>query len=115
MNAINDILVIVDPTAEKNPAVDKAALLAQKLGARLELFVCDTKASREVRLAAHAGKPADQPFLVSLKASLEDLARPIRAAGLGGTAEGEWAGPFPAALIDRARRTAGDLIVKDTH
>ena len=27
MNAINNILVIVDPTAEKHPAVDKAALL----------------------------------------------------------------------------------------
>ncbi|HXS90097.1 MAG TPA: universal stress protein [Steroidobacteraceae bacterium] len=115
MNAINNILVIVDPTAEKHPAVDKAALLAQQLGARLELFVCDTKASREVRLAAHAGKPADQPFLVSLKASLEDLARPIRARGLDVTTEVECADPLHAALIDRARRTTADLIVKDTH
>ena len=59
MNAINNILVIVDPTTGKHPAVDKAALLAQKLGARLELYICDTKASREVRAAAHAGKRAD--------------------------------------------------------
>jgi universal stress protein E len=115
MNAINNILVIVDPTAEKHPAVDKAALLAQKLDARLELYVCDTKASRELRLAAHAGKPGDQPFLVNLKGFLEDLARPIRARGLDVTTELECADPLHAALIDRARRTTADLIVKDTH
>ena len=82
MNPINSILVIVDPTAERHPAVEKSALLAQKLGARLELYVCDTKASREVRLAAHARKKTDQPFLANLKMFLEELAKPIRQRGL---------------------------------
>jgi universal stress protein E len=115
MNPVNSILVIVDPTAERHPAVEKAALLAQKLDARLELYVCDTKASRQVRLAAHAGKQADQPFLVNLKAFLEDLARPLRQRGLDVTTEIECADPLHSALIDRARRTSADLIVKDTH
>ncbi len=115
MNPINSILVIVDPTAELHPAVEKAAALAQKFGARLELYVCDTKASREVRLAAHAGKRADQPFLMSLKAFLEDLAMPIRELGVDVTTEVECADPLHAALIDRARRTTADLVVKDTH
>ena len=115
MNPIKSILVIVDPTAEQHPAVEKSALLAQKFGARLELYVCDTKASREVRLAAHAGQRADQPFLVNLKAFLEDLAKPIRERGLDVTTEIECADPLHAALIDRARRTTADLIVKDTH
>lgn len=115
MNPIKSILVIVDPTAERHPAVEKSALLAQKFGARLELYVCDTKASREVRLAAHAGQRADQPFLVNLKAFLEDLAKPIRQRGLDVTTEIECADPLHAALIDRARRTTADLIVKDTH
>lgn len=115
MNAIRNILVIVDPTAGKHPAVDKAALLAQKLGARLELYICDTKASREMRLAAQGGKRTDQPLLVNLKAMLEDLARPIRARGVDVTTEVECADPLHAALIDRARRTTADLVVKDTH
>jgi universal stress protein E len=89
--------------------------LAQKLGARLELYVCDTKASREVRLAAQARKRTDQPVQVSLKAFLEDLARPIRERGLDVTTEVECADPLHAALIDRARRATADLIVKDTH
>jgi universal stress protein E len=115
MNSLNSILVIVDPTAEQHAAVEKGAFLAQKLGARLELYVCDTKASREVRLAAHAGKRTDRPLHVNLKAFLEDLATPIRERGLDVTTEVECADPLHAALIDRARRTTADLVVKDTH
>lgn len=115
MNPLDKILTIVDPTAKRHPAVEKSALLAQQLGARLELYVCDTKASREVRLAAQAGKGADRPFLVNMKAFLEELAGPIRKRGIDVTTEVECADPLHAALIDRARRTTADLIVKDTH
>jgi hypothetical protein len=49
MGYIKQILVIVDPTSAEHAAVEKAALLAKKFNARLELFVCDTKAAREMR------------------------------------------------------------------
>jgi universal stress protein E len=115
MNPIRNILVIVDPTAELHPAVDKGALLAEKLVARLELYVCDTKASREIRIAAHARSHAKEPFVVDLKSKLEELARPLRERGLDVATEVECADPLDVALIDRARRTTADLIVKDTH
>ena len=115
MNPIKSILVIVDPTAERHPAVAKAALLARQLAARLELFICDTRAAREMRWAAHAAKRAEQPFVMNLKAFLEDLARPMRERGVDITTEVECADPLHIALIDRARRTTADLIVKDTH
>lgn len=115
MNPIRNILTIVDPTAEDHPAVDKAALLAGKLDARLELYICDTKAAREARFAAHARSHAKEPFVVDLKSILEELARPLREQGLDVTTEVEHADPLHVALIDRARRTTADLIVKDTH
>jgi universal stress protein E len=115
MNPLRNILVIVDPTAESHPAVEKAALLAQKLDARLELYICDTKAARDVRIAAHARNNPQQPLVVDLKSILEELARPLREQGLDVTTEVECADPLHAALIDRARRTTADLIVKDTH
>jgi universal stress protein E len=115
MNRINNILAIVDPTTSEQPAVNKAARLAEKLGARLELFVCDTKASREARMAAHAREPSHQPFLASVKALLESLADPLRARGLDVTTETECADPLHAALVDRTKRTSADLVVKDTH
>lgn len=115
MNPIRNILVIVDPTAEQHPAVDKAALLAQKLDARLELYVCDTKASRDVRIAAYARSHSNEPFVIDLKSILEELAAPLREQGLDVATEVECADPLHEALIDRARRTTADLIVKDTH
>ncbi|WP_157995572.1 hypothetical protein [Peristeroidobacter soli] len=51
MNPIRNILVIVDPTAKQQPAVAKGAPLAEKLAARLDLFICDTKAARDIRYA----------------------------------------------------------------
>jgi universal stress protein E len=113
MNPIHNILVIVDPTAAEQPAVEKAALLAQKLDARMELYVCDTKTARETRLAAHAR--ADRLPVTNLKALLEDLAAPLRARGLDVTTEVESADPLHAALSDRAQRTTAELVVKDTH
>jgi universal stress protein E len=115
MNPIHNILVIVDPTAEQHPAIAKGALLAEKLGARLELFVCETKASKEARLAAHLRKNRDQPFLVNVKAKLESLAAPLRARGLDVTVESECADPLHVALADRTKRTTADLVIKDTH
>jgi universal stress protein E len=115
MNPINSILVIVDPTAQQHPAAEKGALLAQQLGARLELYVCDTKAARQLRLAAHAAQRGDHPFPVNLKAFLEALAKPIRERGVDVTTEVDSADPLHLALIDRARRTTASLVVKDTH
>jgi universal stress protein E len=115
MNPIRNILVIVDPTADLHPAVDKAALLAEKLDARLELFICDTKAARDVRIAEHARSHAKEPFVLDLKSILEELAKPLRERGLDVATEVECADPLHVGLIDRARRTTADLIVKDTH
>src|SRR5690348_14867166 len=115
MNRICNILVIVDPTAQTHPAVAKAALLAEKFHARMELFACETTASREARLAAHLSKDANRPFVVDLKSMLETLAAPLRARGVDVTTETDRGDPLHDALVDRIRRASAELVVKDTH
>ena len=115
MEYIKQILVIVDPTGTDHPSVTKAALLAEKFQARLELFVCDTKAARELRLLAHARTRPGEPFPVNVKAMLEALAQPLRARGLDVTTESLCADPLHVGLIERTRQTNADLVVKDTH
>jgi len=115
VNAIRTILAIVDPTAEQHPAVEKSAILAQKFDARLDLFVCDTKASREARAAARVRARPGEPSIVGAKPIVEELARPLRERGLDVTTEAACSDPLHAALIARARRTSADLVVKDTH
>src|SRR5689334_15902368 len=108
MNPIRNVLVIVDPTAASHPAVAKGALLARKFGARLELYACETKASREMRLAAHLRNQAEKPFVVNLKRILEDLAEPLRARGLDVDTETDSADPLHEALIARTKSTSAE-------
>ena len=96
-------------------SIAKAALLAEKFNARIELFVCDTKSAREMRLATHVRIRPGEPFPVNIKALLETLASPLRSRGLDVTTECAHADALHVGLIDRTRHTNADLVIKDTH
>lgn len=53
MNAIRNILVIVDATATNHPAILKGELLAEKFGARLERFECGAELHPLREVAEH--------------------------------------------------------------
>lgn len=115
MPAIKNILVIVDPTVAEHPSVLKAERLASAAQARLELFICDTKASREERLLAQRSTDPSRMLDVNLKPMLEQLARPLRDRGLDVTTECGFADNLVEGLCDRVRRSNADLVIKDTH
>lgn len=115
MDPIRNILVIVDPTSEAQPAVAKGALLAERLGARLELFACDTQATRNIRYARFSRNPSATAFGADLRPMLELIAAPLRHRGLDVTIEAVVADPLHLALLDRVRNADAQLIVKDTH
>lgn len=115
MSRIQNILVIVDPTVSEQPSLAKAELLAQRFDARLELFVCDTKAAREVRLIAQRAVDPSRLLDVNLKPMLEEFARPLRERGLDVTTECGFADVLADGLSDRIKRSRADLVIKDTH
>lgn len=115
MSSIHNILVIVDPTAQQQTAVAKAAVLAEKFQARLDLFVCDTKAARDIRFAEHLRKSPTAPFEENLWQMLESLAAPLREHGIDVNREVLPADPLHTALLDRVKHTCADLVIKDTH
>ena len=112
---ISNILVIVDPTASAQPALEKAARIALRSDARLELYVCETKESRDVRYAAHLASHESKGFVVNLRVMLETLAQPIRDQGLDVSLETDSGDPLYRKLLDRIARGSADLVVKDTH
>jgi len=115
MNRINNILVIVDPTASEHPAVEKAGLLASRFGARIELFACETKQSHTMRYAAHLAKGGPVDFVTQLRAVLDGIAKPLRDGGLDVCVETASGDPLHVQLLERTQRTCADLVVKDTH
>jgi len=116
MDAIRTILVIVDPTSEEQTAVAKAALLAKRFAAQLELFACDTKASLLTRQSKFSSQFPNQSFVADLKPMLETLAKPLRAEGLTvTTATAQIEEPLHSGLLKRIKDSTADLVVKDTH
>ena len=115
MKSIHNILVIVDPTAQQQTAVAKGAVLAEKFQARLDLFICDTKAARNIRLADQLRKAPPVPLEENLSQLLESLAAPLRRSGIEVTTEVLSADPLHTALLDRVKHTCAELVIKDTH
>ncbi|MDP9089835.1 MAG: universal stress protein [Pseudomonadota bacterium] len=114
MNSIKNILVIVDPTASDQPAVQKAVILASKFHAGIELFVCDTKSSFAMRMASQMTKPtALTPS--SLHSWLEALARPLRSKGIEVTTSAINGDPFVNTVLAWLKNSPADLVMKDTH
>lgn len=115
MNRIRNILVIVDPTADEHTSLEKAELLAKRFNARVELYICDTKAARELRLLAQRARDPSQLLDVNLKPMLEGLAQPMRDKGIDVCTDVEFAERLADGLLDRTMRTCADLVIKDTH
>jgi universal stress protein E len=114
MNAIRNILVIVDPAATHHPAVLKGALLAEKFGARLELFACNAEL-HPLKQVANGTPQSTLSLATELKDFLETLAVPLRARSLEVTTDAICAAPLHAALLDHAKQTEADLVVKDSR
>ena len=111
------ILVVVDPTSDKQPAVQRAAALARALDADLELFICHYDADIEAGRFATVWiqHPAKHELIEILENKLEDLAAPLRASGLNVVTGVEWDHPLDQGIVRRINASAPWLVVKDTH
>jgi len=111
------LLVIVDPTAERQPALEKAAILAERIGAELTLLGC-------VYDPYIAGdRFFDGPDLESLRTrlleerleTLNTLAGPLRNGDLPVTCRVVWDTPLHEAIVRETLKIQPDLVFKDTH
>jgi universal stress protein E len=113
MKQIRNILVIVDPTASMQPALDKAAILALRFKARLELFICDFRAGLDAETADAEG--ARKILLDHRLEHLNSLAKPLRDAGLDIAIDAVFHNPLHEGLLRKIAQSNADLVVKDTH
>ena len=106
---MNKLLVVADPTTPKSPAIDRAAWLAGKLGAALELFICEYDqfvAKDEKAVKSVMGHHLER---------LEQHAEALRADGLDVSVDAVWERPLDDGVCRKVRRSGADLVVKDTH
>ena len=110
-------LVVIDPTAEIHPALEKAAILAEKIDRELTLLGC-------VYDPYIAGdRFFDGPDLERLRSNLLDerlkalhaLADPLREKGLQVTCKVVWDSPLHEAIVRESLKIQPDIVFKDAH
>ena len=92
MEKIAKILAVIDPTATNQPAMGRAAWLAKKTGAALELLVCyyNEYLSGDRLFDSPSLEKARSEVIGNQESHLEDLAEPIRQAGVVVTTTAAW-------------------------
>lgn len=114
--ALRRILVVVDPTAQQQPALDKAALLAARSGSSLELHVCDVDDQTPDSWAG--GSRMEEYRELRRQRQLQEfdrLAAPLRASAMRVDTSWQWHAPLERGIGHHVIRSQPDLVIKATH
>ncbi len=108
------LLVIIDPTKQAQPALQRAAWLARQCGAALELLVCEYHATLEGSslFDRHSREQAREQLLQERLDWLENLAQPLRDEGLRVQTTARWGRPLYQQVQQRVDELQPDLLFK---
>ena len=111
------ILVIVDPTTDAQPAVKRAVWLAERLGATVELFICDYEQhlAGERFYDSDSLQTAREALIDRHLRRLKELARSIEAQGVALSVDARWDRPLDQGIERKVLEVKPYLVVKDTH
>ena len=117
MSKFSNILCVIDPTTEEQPGLARAAWLAKKSGAAIEMLVCyyNEYLSGDRLFDSPALEKARSEVIGEYEKKLEKLAEPLRAEGITVTSHATWDHPLYEGIVRRAVISHTDLVVKDTH
>lgn len=117
MREITKILAIVDPTAELQPAMHRAAWLAKHTGAQLELLLCyyNEYLSGDRLFDSPSLEKARAEVIAREEKLLEALAEPLRADGITVSTTAVWDHPLYEGIVRQSIDSNADIVFKDTH
>lgn len=113
---IRQLLVVIDPTQEVQPALQRAAWLARRNGAAIELLLCEHQSALEGGLLDGPRlQHARDALLEQRRAWLETLAEPLRAEGLNVTCEARWGRPLYRMILARVEELRPDILFRNAY
>jgi universal stress protein E len=117
MKRLDRILAVLDPTTVSQPGLARAAILARRCGAALELFICDfdPSLSGQPMFDTERLRQLREEFVSERVEYLEEVAEQLRAEGLAVETHVHWDNPLYRGIVRRVEESAPDLVVKDTH
>ncbi len=117
MQVISKILVVIDPTAEDQPALARAAWVAETCGAELHLLVCyyNEYLSGDRLFDSPSLAKARAEVIAAQEKHLQELAKPIAKRGIRVTTAAVWDHPLYEGIVRHAVEQDAHLVFKDTH
>jgi universal stress protein E len=117
MRKISKILSVVDPTAKSQPAMHRAAWLARKVGAELELVICyyNEYLSGDRLFDSPSLEKARKEVMANEEKLLEELAASLRGEKIVVRTTVLWDHPLYEGIVRRAVESGAEIVFKDTH
>jgi universal stress protein E len=114
VESIQSILVALDRGAASRQALSKAIALARRLGAALELFLCDADRAYVLQHAydARAAQDVRSGFADDARKYLEELRAGLAIDDLRVTLDAACESPLCEGIVHKVRRAAPDLVVR---
>lgn len=110
MSELRKFFVVYDPTAEEQPAFERAAFVAAEIGAKLHLFSCIYS-----QLSAQDDKPGEVMRLIeSQKQQLAKLLAPLAEKGIEVSHEVEWDQDWQHAAVRASIHHGADIVFKSS-
>ena len=117
MAKFSSILCVIDPTTTEQPGLERAAWLAKRSGAAIEILVCyyNEYLSGDRLFDSPSLEKARSEVIAEYQKKLETLAAPLRDDGITVTSQATWDHPLYEGIVRRAIASQADLVIKDTH
>lgn len=114
MNPLRNILALMEPSADAQPAFDAAIVLAKRFGSRLELLVSEFQDLHPAYFDPMTGMLQEfrDSAMASHRAALERFVQAAAAEGVNALGEALWGTPFHEIVLARVAATRPDLVVK---
>ncbi|MCP8463150.1 universal stress protein [Pseudomonas sp. ZM23] len=114
---LQHLLVVIDPSRKDQPALTRARWIAERSGARLELLACEFNPALDnaLLLAQSDLEQGRQNLLDERMAWLENLAAPLRAAGIEVKCQVRWGKPAHRQIVLHCEQSQPDLVLKSAH
>ena len=117
MSKKESVLIVVDPTAEAHPAIERGMAVARACNLAVELFICgySPQLISAQLLNAERLDRAKHGYLQEQCEFLDALAAPWRERGFDVTTNASWDHPLYEGIVRQVLRSDPRLVVKDTH
>jgi universal stress protein E len=109
------VLAVVDPTASAHPSIERAAWLARREPAQIELFISDYAPQLARSHPSGTAEDARAALVARHRRRLEHLAEPLRAEGLTVGVDARWDFPLHDSIVRKTAEAGADFVIKDTH